>query len=161
MAAVTVQIKGKRVVVDEEDMELVNKHSWHISHYGYVHTRIYWTDEAGDRKNKLHSLHRLIMNPGPGQTVDHINHYPLDNRRCNLRICPQGMNTKNSSRHSDSAGKYKGVTRLPSGRYRAIIGVNYKVLYLGSFDTAEQAAQAYNDAAKIHFGEFASFNKIG
>lgn len=158
--AATFIIKGKKLIVDDQDMCLVKAHAWHFCKYGYAQTRVYFTNLHGQRCSKIHLLHRMIMSPGPNLTVDHINHNPLDNRRSNLRICPQSANTKNTSRHKDSRNRYKGVDRLPSGRYRAAIGVNYRRFHIGTYDTEYEAARAYNQTATKHFGEFASLNQI-
>lgn len=40
-------------------------------------------------------LHRLIMSCPPDKVVDHINGNPLDNRKCNLRICTHKENCLN------------------------------------------------------------------
>lgn len=53
--------------------------------------------------------------------------------------------------------EYTGVHREKSG-FRAYIGYKYKHIYLGMYPTAMQAAQAYNQAAIILYGEKAVLN---
>ena len=50
-------------------------------------------------------------------------------------------------KRSYSKSGYVGVTKLPSGSYRSSIQINGKTKYLGSFDTAKQAAKAYDREA--------------
>lgn len=55
--------------------------------------------------------------------------------------------------------KYRGVHYLPSSnRWRAQIKVAYKTISLGFFDTGEEAARAYDTAAKLYRGERAQLN---
>jgi hypothetical protein len=52
--------------------------------------------------------------------------------------------------------KLKGVTwHKAMMRYMAQIRVNYRTIYLGYFDRAEDAHAAYVAAAQKYFGEFA------
>lgn len=56
-------------------------------------------DENGKPKHKVHYLHRDVMNAPKGSIIDHIdNTKPLDNRKKNLRITNQRVNTKNRDR---------------------------------------------------------------
>lgn len=144
--------QGKVAIIDDEDFNLVSKYKWYFDH-GYARsspafkTRIY--------------MHRLIMVVPVNKVIDHINGNTLDNRKSNLRICSQRENASNvdASRANKRLSKYKGVTiGTNKKKWVASITVNYKSIYLGSFDTEEQAALAYNEAAKEHYGEFAQLN---
>ena len=52
---------------------------------------------------------------------------------------------------------FKGVTPIKK-KWRATIVVDNKSIYIGSYSTKEEAAKAYDKAAKECFGEFARTN---
>ncbi len=143
---------GREILIDERDDDLC-RHNWRVNPGGYAYTTIRW-------RSGWVLMHREIMDPPKGKVVDHINGNPLDNRRCNLRVCTQSQNLMNM-RKTRGTSQYKGVylagPRWP-GVWKAGIKVKGKILYLGMFKTEVAAAVAYNDAAAIHFGEFAKFN---
>lgn len=65
-------------------------------------------------------------------------------------------------RANNRTSQYRGVyfsTRRQ--HWCARIEVNHKNIYLGSFDTPEAAARAYDAAAKIHYGDRAFLNFPG
>jgi len=77
-------------------------------------------------------------------TIDHINRNEADNRICNLRNVTQQQNTWNTK----SKGYYY---HKQSKKYMARIALNNKQLYLGCYDTPEEARQAYlNAKQKYH-----------
>lgn len=55
-----------------------------------------------------------------------------------------------------STRKYRGVNQLPSGRF----SVRIKNCYMGSFDTAEDAARHFNELAQRLYGERACLNIV-
>lgn len=107
------------------------------------------------------AVHRLLLNPPPGMVVDHISGDPLDNRRCNLRICTPQQNLMNRRRYKPAASVYKGIN-VNKGRICCQIASTYqgksRTTYLGVYESHEAAARAYDYAASYLFGEFACLN---
>lgn len=116
-----------------------------------------WKPEMKKQINTF--LHRLVMVAQAGQIVDHRNGDGLDNRRLNLRIASVRNNSRNQRPLSNARSNYKGVDRA-GRKWRARISLegDKNRLFLGHFDTEEEAARAYDSAAKEHFGEFAYLN---
>jgi hypothetical protein len=75
--------------------------------------------------------------------IDHKNGNRQDNRSKNLREVTPRCNTQNTAKTKrKTTSKYKGVSRLPDGRWRAYIEVAGKRKSLGRFDTEFEAACA-------------------
>jgi HNH endonuclease/AP2 domain len=87
--------------------------------------------------------------------IDHRDRDPSNNRWDNLRRATVSQNNANRRRPKSNACGFKGVCRLPSGRWRAIIHKNGRRYELGVFATPEEAHAAYVAAARKLFGEFA------
>lgn len=142
-------------IVDPGDAELAGRHTWRIHTSGYVSTNI----KRAGRQRTIY-LHRLIVDPGPGLTVDHANRDKLDNRRANLRAATRRQQNANQGRRADNTTGYRGVGRARD-RWRAQIDVGGgRQRFLGYHATAEAAAAAYNAAAIAEFGEFAVLNTV-
>src|SRR5438046_10138236 len=94
--------------------------------------------------------------------VDHINGYPIDNTTRNLRIVTSVQNHHNRRKNKkNTSSKYKGVTwDKKSSVWRAQITNNKKHIHLRFFNTEEEAAKPYNEAAKKYFGEYARLNEF-
>lgn len=144
--------REKYALVDNGDYEWLSQWKWHYSHYGYA---------ARKSGQKQLYMHQVIMGKGPGMETDHINGNRLDNRRGNLRHCTAGQNQHNQRARKGKSSQYKGVYRRSDcKRWSAGIGVSGKVQYLGLFKSENDAARAYNEAARKHFGDFAALNSI-
>lgn len=142
---------GKFALVDESDFELVSSFVWRADKKGYVSTKI-------DGRQMM--LHSMLMGPSTRRTpIDHRNGDPLDNRRENLRIATGGVNRINSAINSNNTSGYKGVHRMGDS-WCARIGYDGKRLHLGLFVTAEDAARAYDAAARKLFGDIARLNFV-
>ncbi len=108
--------------------------------------------------NGFHQSSRLaflvMTGSWPTKFIDHINRDRSDDRWANLREASAQQNQRNRPPLSG----YKGVSLHRSGRFRARINVNEREVALGFFNDPADAARAYDDAARRHFGEFAYLN---
>jgi hypothetical protein len=152
--------RGYIAIIDDEDFDLVSQYKWFAVKNRHV---VYaYTTNKTNKKPVFLRMHSLILNAQPGQQVDHINGNGLDNRRCNLRFASNSKNQMNRF-YISGVSKYKGVSkdgRSKSRPWKAAIQKDKKRYYLGTFSTEIEAAKAYNEAAKILFGEFARLNDI-
>ena len=117
----------------------------------------------------FHRLAWMLVNGDwPKGAIDHINRDSSDNRLCNLRLAGRSGNQWNrGATISDDFkffSKYKGVGRncgkwIARLQYTEPNGERHH-LWLGRFHTEEEAALAYNKAAKKYHGEFAYLNEV-
>lgn len=152
--------QGKVALVDDEDFECVNQFKWHAHN---SHGRWY-AERMGPRpKRQRIKMHRVIANRmgivDASRVIDHRDGHTLDNRRINLRPATTAENNRNQKTFQTNTLGLKGVSRTNRGKpFMARISPDNHCLYLGAFDTAEQAARAYDAAARMFFGEFARTN---
>ena len=104
--------------------------------------------DMGEKPSENHSLDRIDVN----------GNYSKEN----CRWATHAEQMWNQGKRKNTRFKYKGVayTSNEKNKYRSSILVNYKRIHLGVFSTQEEAALAYNEAAKKYFGEFAVLNVI-
>ena len=124
---------------------------------------LYSTLSQGGKSTKLY-VHRLVAkefldNPDDKGFVDHINHNRSDNTVTNLRWVTRVENNKNTTSRRNASSKYCGVHWSKSiKRWIAQITDNGKSIHIGCFDTAEEAAEAYDERARLIHGEYANLN---
>jgi hypothetical protein len=151
--------RGYFTKVDDDDYEKYASVRWHVCPMKKGAKALRSTFVNGKKTTTY--LSRVIMNAPKGKQVDHINHDTLDNRKCNLRVCTREQNNANQNISKNNTSGYKGVCwHIRLNKWQAKIGVNMKRITLGSFNTKEEAALAYNKGAKKYFGEFACLNKL-
>lgn len=143
--------RGRFALVDAADFDDVNQLVWcHVNTgTGYAVTN------SGDAQI---SMHRWIMGAPDGVEVDHVNRDGLDNRRSNLRFATVRQNMVNKA--SRNRYGYKGIRfdAKYGGRWYASIRIDGARTHLGVWPTAEDAARAYDRAARQHHGAFARYN---
>ena len=94
----------------------------------------------------------IVTGSWPKNLIDHKDTDGTNNQWTNLREATYSQNGANSRSKRNLP---KGVYTMASGRFCAIKVKNYRHNHLGSFDTPEEAHQAYLDAAVAAHGEFA------
>src|SRR6202012_357604 len=96
----------------------------------------------------------LFYGVWPDHEVDHNNRNRSDNRIKNLRRATRSQNNANSSVRKDNELRIRGVKKI-GGRFVARLAHGKRLEYLGSFDTAEEASRAFNEAHRVIHGKFA------
>lgn len=105
---------------------------------------------------RQHRLAWLYMTGDCPKYIDHINGIKSDNRFCNLRCASSSQNIQNVGKRITNSSGYKGVSYEDKKRkWRAKIGINYKIIHSGYFNCSTAAHFAYCRAAKKYHGEFA------
>jgi hypothetical protein len=106
----------------------------------------------GARKTQyVHKLIYQAFNPEYvtdrlSAVLDHINSNKGDNRLDNLRSVTQRENCSKLSERTNKTSKYIGVHLNKSGKWIGQIKIDGDLLYLGSYNTEEEAAEAYKKA---------------
>ena len=162
--------QGKYAVVDDQDYDWLSSYRWHVDNHvgaGYA-SRSQHVNLGRNRYTAVSiRMHREIMGAHAGQMVDHVNGDTLDNRRCNLRFCSHAGNLQNVGKTAHRKGRlttsqYKGVYwRSDRNCWTAKIMANRKTQSLGTYATEQEAARAYDEAARVLHGEFARLNLPG
>jgi len=114
---------------------------------------------------KTFTVHRLVAlafleNPDNKQMIDHIDENKSNNNVKNLRWATSKENGCNQGKQINNTSGFKGVSfNKHANKYQASININGKIKYLGVFETAEEASQAYEAKAKVIHGDFYYKNK--
>jgi len=153
--------RGKFALVDDNYAQEIKRYSWHLDRYGYA--------MQGGSKKKTY-LHHLVMKLAgkykKGVDVDHIDRNVLNNCSDNLRNATRSENMMNCGVRKTNSTGYKGVSFYKSKKTKpfvASITVMYIKTHIGCFETAEEAALAYNRELKCRKDikeEFKVYNKI-
>jgi hypothetical protein len=145
--------KGAIATIDEIDLPVVQPYFWSLRIDEHRRYAIRNLRRPGGGQITM-AMHRLIMGTQDGGSiVDHRDGDGLNNTRANLRVTEQSYNLGNSRRRKDNTSGFKGVY-AHQGRWRLGIAGRSR----GLFDTAEEAARAYDEKARELWGEFAQVN---
>lgn len=134
-------------LVDADDWETAKKYSWMltINPDGYKSVK-------GNINGKLIKLTAFIG----CKYYDHIDRNSLNNRKYNLRPATTQQNAMNRSKRNNNKSGYPGVYwNNTNKKWIAQITINNNPIYLGSFETIENAIKTRKEAEQKYFGEFA------
>lgn len=143
---------GFVALVDDEDYEYLKKSKWAVFKSGAKYYA-----RRGRYKGRETFMHRVVLNIPKDKFIDHIDRDGLNNQKYNLRECSHAQNMAN--RTPCGVSLFLGVCPKRD-KWRAQITKNNKVYYLGTFDTEQEAAYAYNKKALEFHGDFANINKL-
>lgn len=145
------KVQGKDIMVDDDTYTWAKHFKWQLGNKGHVYIHQY--------KNYVW-LHRIVMDTPDDMLCDHKDRNPHNNQRSNLRNCTHSQNSMNTTIKPGAQG-YRGVSkdkRREARPYRAYIQAEGVRKSLGMYATPEEAARAYDKAAKELHGEFAMLN---
>lgn len=155
---------GEEAFVDDEDFDRVSMFSW--THEPKPHTS-YASSNLGRGKHAPRvRLHRFILNVTDSNIlVDHRDFNGLNCQKHNLRLATHQQNSRHSRvpQTVDGSG-YRGVYTYFRDRSKYIARIRNAQgikIHLGIFNSAEEAAMAYDEAAEEYHGEFAVLNFAG
>jgi hypothetical protein len=96
----------------------------------------------------------------PAGPIDHIDGDRTNNDPSNLRLATISGNNRNSSRNRRNTTGYRGVYwDKRTSKWKSMIYSNGKSTFLGYFNAAREAAEAYVLASLELHGEFSPFNR--
>lgn len=151
--------QGKVACVSDQDFSWLNKFNWYAQNNGggkfYAARCVF----LGGKK-KVVLMHREILKNLGELDGEHRNGCSLDNRRRNLRPATRSQNHANRKvLPDDKTCPFRGVYyNARHGHFTAQISIENRKIHLGTFQTAEKAALAYDKAASLRFGKFATLN---
>lgn len=143
---------GQSILVDDADDERTRKHGWVRFSNGHIMATIGY---------KRILLHHFLMGQKPpkGCRVIHINYDLLDFRRENLVWVLHCVACQRQPLKEDTKSRYKGVTLHPkTPKWMASLSNGPRRIYLGYYDSEEEAAEAYDKAARDYYGPYARLN---
>lgn len=106
---------------------------------------------------KMYLRHRIIFYVANGylpKVVDHKNGVSVGDGIDNLQEATHQQNLMKMKVSIKNTSGYPGVTLHKNGKWRSQIRINGKKTYLGLFDTAKEASDAYERKARETFGDF-------
>lgn len=132
-------IGSSEFLFDIEDLPIIqSRTNWYVDKDGYLASRYCYAGYY-----RIVRFHRIVMHAKSGQYVDHRNRKRNDNRKRNLKCCCFAENNRNRGLYATNKSGCAGVFfDKERNKWTANIMFNGKRLYLGRFETKEQAISA-------------------
>lgn len=123
--------------------------------YGYIYIGLKGLGQLAAHRLAWAYVHGAIPD---NVEIDHVDGDPSNNRIENLRLASSSEQKRNKKVQSNNRSGLKGAYyhAIHKGKkWRTQIKVGDSLIFLGYFETAQEAHEAYGLAARTHFGEFA------
>jgi hypothetical protein len=121
----------------------------------YAQTNIYTRNEQGERIHNAVKIHNVIMKTN--KIIDHIDsRNTLDNRRSNLRVTSNELNSKNrKGKNINNSTGYRNVSfDKKTNKYIVQLQIDGKNTCLGRFNDVHEAGKFAEEMRRIYYGEF-------
>ena len=147
-------INGGQAIVSECDWTTLKGFTWYNykgMFYCANEEHIWWGQNV--RGKPLHWFVAKLMGfeVFEGFEVNYINHNKLDNRQPNLMVKSKKMDLDNIHQYKKYDSGYIGVNLdIENGKWMAHIRVDGESIYLGSYNTPEEASEVYQAEKKIN-----------
>lgn len=158
--------RGFVALVDDDWFPVLSEFSWCVApgnpnkNKMYVVHGVLVQTEPTKIVRHIH-MHRLITNAQEGFMVDHRDGNPLNNQRCNLRVCTGSNNNMNRNIGSRNKSGFKGVYwDSRKGVFISRLQMGGKNVHYQAFLDPIMAARAYDVAALKFAGQFALTNEM-
>lgn len=157
-------------LIDEESLEIVRGHTWNFTMSRGRQYDKGAVVRVSERESERALLKRLILGLGPDDRsirISHANGNPLDCRRENLVVRKAETITRACFKILSRSGRpttsrFKGVCwNERAGAWQASIRIDDRPKKIGFFDDEEDAAYAYDEAAREQWGAEARVNFPG
>lgn len=132
---------------------------------GYSFFQKHWKQASGKYKVETIYLHRLIAEKFiPQEESDeplYVQFKNGDNKDCRLENLAWVNRSKlvRNTKYVQGKTQFRGVSKVDK-KYRAVLYNKNERIFLGRFDTPEEAAYIYNREAEKIFGKTRSLNKL-
>lgn len=159
MAKIITLTRGCEATIDDADFDRVSKYKWRASVSKWGTYAVTWMRVENIGRHVY--LHRFLLDFPEGRQTKFANGDTLDCRRENLRPASRAEIQSGSGLGPNNKTGFKGVSfNKRSGKFKAYIKHNGKLLYLGLFHTAIDAARKYNEKSHELRGASAYRNRI-
>jgi len=139
--------KVGETVIDRENYHRVEKFRWYLGDNGYA--------VRNCKKGETSLLHKILLEVGPNEEVDHRDRDRLNNRKYNLRPCTRLKNCYNSGIMSNNTSGITGISwDKKKELWDTYISADKQFIRLGLFSNFAKAVETRKQAEKHYFKEF-------